>query len=157
MRIFFRILIIALLLFNIYLALPFKQTCYNATELLNQQIRFTDLDKTALTMQQLFELEEDCLVYFYSDDCSSCLSSNEYMLSFIESGFDSNLKIYFVDVSINGSLLADHEILTLTAEEFGVYYTPCALLFAEDEVTYYRGTEEIYRLLSRYIEQTGGD
>ncbi len=157
MRLFLRLLIIALLLFNIYLALPLKQTCYNATELLNQQIRFSDLDKTALTMEQLFELEEDCLVYFYSDDCSSCLSSNEYMLSFIEAGFDSNLKIYFVDVSINTSLLADHEILTLSAEEFGVYYTPCALLFGNGEVTYYRGTEQIYRLLSQYIEQTASD
>ncbi len=157
MRLFLRLLIIALLLFNIYLALPLKQTCYNATELLNQQIRFSDLDKTALTMEQLFELEEDCLVYFYSDDCSSCLSSNEYMLSFIEAGFDSNLKIYFVDVSINTSLLADHEILTLSAEEFGVYYTPCALLFDNGEVTYYRGTEQIYRLLSQYIEQTASD
>lgn len=109
-------------------------------------------DVTDLTTAQLFQLD-NCLIYFYSPNCSACQESDEYLSAFIYYGLTEQVPIYFVDVSKREDLIGETEPTLLDDEHFKVVYTPTLLQFKNKQIFYYVGPDEIFKVLDSYSQK----
>jgi thiol-disulfide isomerase/thioredoxin len=127
----------------------------NNTEVpeLTDMTYFSRHDITQMAVQTMFELpNKEYLIYFYAPDCSACQLAGQYVAAFIYYGLTDLADIYFVDVSQRPDLECEQEPTVITADTFGVVYTPTLLYFASDgTIERKTGAKEVYELLDNLV------
>ena len=87
------------------------------------------LDASALSMSDLFELEEEeYFVFFYMDSCTYCHQAMPALLEYIERGMTDSVPLYFIEISGEEKYWSiDGEETPVTPQDFVIVGTPTLL------------------------------